>query len=104
MAVFQDDLIRSYRAFLDKRRAIRPAGEYREPTDQEWQEFQKHFQLRKVALGTCGRPYGASCQHEHVPLTELTDARIGYEHGLTDCGRRATSALSESWSSLRVVA
>jgi hypothetical protein len=33
MAVFQDDLIRSYRAFLDKRRAIRPAGEYREPTD-----------------------------------------------------------------------
>jgi hypothetical protein len=68
MAVFQDDLIRSYRAFLDKRRAIRPAGEYREPTDQEWQEFHKHFQLRKVALGTCGRPYGASCQHEHACL------------------------------------
>ena len=41
MAVFQDDLIRSYRAFLDKRRAARPAEEYREPTDQEWQEFQK---------------------------------------------------------------
>ena len=68
MAVFQDDLIRSYRAFLDKRRAIRPAGEYREPTDQEWQEFQKHFQLRKLALGTCGRPYGSSCQHEHACL------------------------------------
>ena len=60
MAVFQDDLIRSYRAFLDKRRATRPSGEYREPTNQEWQEFQKHFQSRKVALGTCGRPYGAS--------------------------------------------
>src|ERR1019366_5594472 len=72
MAVFQDDLIRSYRAFLDNRRATRPAEEYREPTDEEWQEFQKHFQLRKVALGTCGRPYGASCQHEHAPLTELT--------------------------------
>ena len=68
MAVFQDDLIRSYRAFLDKRRAARPAEEYREPTDQEWQEFQKHFQVRKVALGTCGRPYGASCQHEHACL------------------------------------
>ena len=68
MAVFQDDLIRSYRAFLDKRRATRPSGEYREPTDQEWQEFQKHFQVRKVALGTCGRPYGASCQHEHACL------------------------------------
>jgi hypothetical protein len=66
MTVFQDDLIRSYRAFLDKRRAARPSEEYREPTDQEWQEFQKHFQVRKVALGTCGRPYGASCQHEHA--------------------------------------
>jgi integrase len=68
MAVFQDDLIRSYRAFLDKRRAARPAGEYREPADQEWQEFQKHFQVRKVALGTCGRPYGSACQHEHACL------------------------------------
>jgi integrase len=68
LAVFQEDLIRSYRVFLDTRRAIRPAGEYREPTDQEWQEFQRHFQIRKVALGTCGRPYGSSCQHEHACL------------------------------------
>ena len=68
MAVFQDDLIRSYRAFLGKRRAARPSEEYREPTDQEWQEFQKHFQLRKVALGTCGRPYASVCQHEHACL------------------------------------
>ena len=88
MAVFQDDLIRSYRAFLHKRRATRPAEEYREPTDQEWQEFQKHFQVRKVALGTCGRPYGASCQHEHACLTEMIlswDAslpgRLGVTHG-----------------------
>jgi hypothetical protein len=39
-----------------------------------------------------------------VPLTELTDARIGYRYGSTDCDRRAFSALSESWSSLRVAA
>jgi hypothetical protein len=31
--VFQDDLIRTYRAFLDKRRAVRPEAEYREPTE-----------------------------------------------------------------------
>ncbi len=68
MAVFQEDLVRSYRAFLDKRRATRPVEEYREPTEQEWKEFQQHFQLRKVALGTCGRPYGSSCQHEHACL------------------------------------
>jgi integrase len=65
MAVFQEDLIRSYRLFLDKRRAARPIEEYREPTEQEWREFQQHFQVRKLELGDCGRPYGSPCQHEH---------------------------------------
>jgi integrase len=65
MAVFQEDLIRAYRSFLDKRRATRPVEEYREPTEEEWREFQQHFHARKVALGECGRPYGSSCQHEH---------------------------------------
>jgi integrase len=65
MAVFQEDLIRSYRLFLDKRRATRPTEEYREPTEQEWREFQQHFQVRKLELGDCGRPYGSPCQHEH---------------------------------------
>lgn len=66
LAVFQDDLIRAYRAFLDSRRATRPDDEYREPTTEEWTEFQQHFELRKVELGSCGRPYGAPCQHEHA--------------------------------------
>jgi hypothetical protein len=64
-AVFNDDLVRTYRAFLDKRRAQRPEAEYREPTDQEWRDFQQHFQERKLELGQCGRPYGTSCKHEH---------------------------------------
>lgn len=66
VAVFQDDLITSYRRFLDQRRALRPAAEYREPTDQEWRDFEQHFELRKVALGTCARPYATPCQHEHA--------------------------------------
>ena len=66
LAVFQDDLVRSYRAFLATRRAARPEAEYREPTDEEWREFQQHFELRRVELGTCGRPYGSPCKHEHA--------------------------------------
>jgi AAA domain-containing protein len=66
LAVFQADLIRSYRAFVSARRSARPAAEYREPTDEEWTEFQQHFELRKVELGTCGRPYGTPCAHEHA--------------------------------------
>ena len=65
-AVFQDDLVRTYRAFLDQRRSVRPEAEYREPTDDEWREFHEHFELRKLELGTCGRPYGSPCKHEHA--------------------------------------
>lgn len=71
LAVFQEDLVRTYRAFLQQRRAMRPEAEYREPTDEEWQEFQQHFELRKLELGDCGRPYGTPCKHEHACLTEM---------------------------------
>jgi hypothetical protein len=66
MAIFDEQLVRSYRAFLDNRRTQRPEAEYREPTDEEWREFQQHFQLRKLELGECGRPYGTPCKHEHA--------------------------------------
>lgn len=66
VAVYPEEVIRHYRAFVDQGRARRPSDEYREPTDAEWIEFRDHFQLRKVALGTCDRPYGTPCQHEHA--------------------------------------
>ena len=66
LAVFQDDLISKYQAFLNRRRSARPVAEYREPSEEEWREFQQHFELRKVELGTCGRPYGTPCKHEHA--------------------------------------
>ena len=65
-AVFDEGLVRTYRTFLDRRRASRPEIEYREPTQQEWDDFQQHFELRKLELGTCGRPYGTPCKHEHA--------------------------------------
>ena len=65
VAVFEEDVIRHYQAFLDRRRAQRPPAEYQPPTDAEWTEFEEHFDKRKVELGACARPYGAPCQHEH---------------------------------------
>ncbi|MFF3139299.1 hypothetical protein [Streptomyces mirabilis] len=38
----------SYLTFLDQRRATRPPEEYREPTTDEWREFQEHFHTRKA--------------------------------------------------------
>ncbi|MEJ3656248.1 site-specific integrase [Actinomycetes bacterium KLBMP 9759] len=66
VAVFDDDVVRHYQQFLDHRRQLRPTEEYRPTTDQEWAEFEDHFDKRKVELGGCARPYGTPCSHEHA--------------------------------------
>ena len=66
IAVYDQDVIDHHRAFIARRRSLRPSGEYREPTDAEWDEFLGHFERRKVELGVCGRAYGTPCQHEHA--------------------------------------
>jgi integrase len=68
VAVFEEDLIRHYQAFLQHRRDRRPGEEYRPTTAQEWDEFEQHFDKRKVELGSCGRPYQTPCVHEHACL------------------------------------
>lgn len=67
-AVYPDEAIQAHLAFLTRRRSLRPSEEYRVPTDEEWTEFLGHFELRKVATGTCGRAFGTPCMHEHSCL------------------------------------
>ncbi len=102
LAVFQDDLINTYRVFLDQRRTARPQIEYRDPTEDEWREFHQHFALRKVELGTCARPYGTPCKHEHAcircPMLRIDPAQrhrlVEIIHNLTD---RITEARLNGW-------
>ncbi len=67
-AVYPEEVINGHRAYIARRRATRPAAEYRVPTDAEWAEFTGHFERRKVALGDCGRSYDTPCIHEHSCL------------------------------------
>jgi hypothetical protein len=67
-AAYPEEAIQAHRAFLARRRALRPTSEYRVPTDEEWQEFLGHFERRKLATGTCGRAFGTPCIHEHSCL------------------------------------
>ena len=67
-AVYPEEVINGHRAFIARRRAMRPGEEYRVPTDAEWQEFLGHFERRKVAIGDCGRSYDTACTHEHSCL------------------------------------
>ena len=78
-AVYPEEAISGHRAFLARRRALRPSEEYRTPTDTEWDEFLGHFERRKLALGDCGRAYGSGCIHEHscirCPLLRIDPAQ-----------------------------
>ncbi|MEV1178209.1 site-specific integrase [Nonomuraea sp. NPDC049784] len=65
-AIYPADAVEAHRAFIARRRGLRPADEYRAVTDEEWQEFLGHFERRQLALGQCGRAYGSSCVHEHA--------------------------------------
>jgi hypothetical protein len=65
-AVYPAEVINAHRAFIARRRALRPAEEYRTPTDEEWEDFLGHFERRKLSLGTCGRSYATACIHEHA--------------------------------------
>jgi integrase len=103
VAVFDEDIVRHYAAFLAERRQLRPAEEYREATGQEWAEFEEHFDKRKVELGACGRPYGTPCQHEHAcircPMLHVNPKMLPRLDELeTDLLTRRGRAESEGWT------
>ncbi|MGW7296682.1 tyrosine-type recombinase/integrase [Streptomyces sp. NPDC054829] len=103
VAVFGEDVIRHYLAHLNERRQLRPDDEYRDSTSDEWGEFEEHFDKRKVELGTCGRPYGTPCQHEHAcircPMLQVSPKMISRLDDLeADLINRRARAKSEGWA------
>jgi hypothetical protein len=65
-AIYPEDVITGHRAFIARRRTLRPGEEYRDLSPAEWDEFLGHFELRKVELGVCTRDFGTPCVHEHA--------------------------------------
>ncbi|MFD0430565.1 tyrosine-type recombinase/integrase [Streptomyces zhihengii] len=59
VAVFAEDIVKHYQEFLNHRRTLRPEDEYVDVNREEWDEFEEHFDKRKVELGNCARPYGS---------------------------------------------
>jgi integrase len=96
-AVYPEEAINGHRAFIARRRALRPSEEYRQPTDAEWDEFLGHFERRRVALGDCGRAWGTSCQFEHscvrCPLLRVDPAQ---RQRLADIHDNLTARIAEA--------
>ena len=102
VGVFAEDVIVHYQRYLDTRRSLRPAEEYRPATNEEWDEFEEHFDKRKVELGSCGRPYGTPCSHEHscirCPMLHVNPKMVGRLDELEiDLLDRRQRALTEEW-------
>ncbi|MFJ3281617.1 tyrosine-type recombinase/integrase [Streptomyces halstedii] len=102
VAVFDEDVISHYHQFLARRRGTRPVEEYREPTRDEWEDFQEHFDKRRVELGSCGRPYGTPCAHEHAcircPMLSINPKMLPRLNELEeDLLARRKRAVEEDW-------
>ena len=102
-AVYPEEVITGHRAFIARRRALRPSAEYRTPTDAEWEEFLGHFERRKLALGDCGRAYGTSCIHEHscirCPMLRIDPAQRPRLQDICDSlTARIAEAEREGWT------
>jgi len=96
-AVYPEEVINGHRAFITRRRAIRPSEEYRTPTDEEWEEFLGHFERRKVALGECGRAYSSPCIHEHSCIRcPLLRVEPGQRQRLADIRGNLTARIGEA--------
>jgi hypothetical protein len=101
-AVFDEVVVRHYQQFLERRREQRPSEEYREPTPGEWTDFEEHFDKRKVELGSCGRPYGTPCAHEHAcircPMLTLNPKMLPRLDELeADLVQRRDQAVANRW-------
>jgi hypothetical protein len=102
IAVYDQDVIDHHRAFIARRRKLRPSEEYREPTDSEWDEFLGHFAKRKIELGTCGRAYATNCQHEFAcircPMLRPDPAQHQrLEEIIASLGERLAEAHERGW-------
>jgi hypothetical protein len=66
--IYPEDVVAHHRDFIARRRALRPAEEYRTLTAEEWDQFLQHFELRRsrsarapailallVSMSTCVR-------------------------------------------------
>jgi hypothetical protein len=102
-AVYPEEAINGHRAFIARRRELRPSEEYRAPADSEWEEFLGHFERRRLALGDCGRAYGTSCIHElscvRCPLLRVDPAqRPRLEETRDNLTARISEARREGWT------
>ena len=67
-AVYPEEVISGHRAFIARRRALRPAAEYRVPTDEEWDRVPRPLRTPQGRSRRLRPLYDTPCIHEHSCL------------------------------------
>lgn len=101
-AVVPEHVIQAHHAIIERRRQTRPDHESRAATAGEWNEFEQHFLLRRVALGTGHRPYATPCVHEHACVKcrflQVDPAQASRIEDMTDnAEQRLVEAREHQW-------
>lgn len=94
-------VIAAHHKMIEHRRTLRDSAEYRQITPDEWPDFERHFQLRRVELGDCFRPYGMPCVQEHdirCPFLRMDPAQAPWLDAVeTNTRDRLAEARSQQW-------
>jgi len=90
-AIYPAEAIEAHRAFIARRRALRPARNTAPPLRNA---FLGHIERRKLSIGTCARAFGTSCVHD----TPASAARCSDPTEIRDnLLARITEAEREGW-------
>lgn len=101
-AIYPQEVFARYQQFIQSRRAHRPCEEYRAPTAAELADFAGHFGKRRIELGSCVRPYGTPCVHEHAclrcPFQQIDPAHLPrLDEIRADISDRIETARTQQW-------
>ncbi|MGW7173854.1 tyrosine-type recombinase/integrase [Streptomyces xanthophaeus] len=93
-AVYPEEAIEAYRAFIARRRSERPSAEYRTPTEAEWDDFLAHFEKRNVPSASVPAPF-QRLVFTSTPVSDVHSfGRI--RHSATALKRSATTCATGS--------
>jgi hypothetical protein len=103
-AVFPEQVIAAHEAFIERRLHLRPDYEIRPANGEERAEFEQHFLLRKVALGSCpkqttqGPTQWTERDGRRQVLAIATGGAVQSVPVLARCGGRVHTASSSTTS------
>jgi hypothetical protein len=79
VAVFDEDVVRHYQIHMAQRRALRPDHEYNKVTNEEWAEFEEHFDKSAKSSSAPAADPTARPAHTNTPASAVPCCTSNHE-------------------------